>query len=232
MPSTFSNKSCLIAWASVPVGAPCNICESDEIYASITSINRDGTDMEVVQHGVRNTVGFTWHPETGDLWFTDNGRDMLGDDIPACELNVATEKGMHFGYPYCHQGDLADPDFGHKKSCNTFTQPVQNLGPHTAPLGVEFCNTKMFPKEYHNKIFMAEHGSWNRSKKIGYRVTMVELEGNNSKGYSPFIDGWLNEAGDDVSGRPVDIEWMPDGSMLISDDFADMVYRVTYSDQN
>jgi len=212
----------------VPVGAPCNICKSDEVYASITRINPDGTGMEVVQHGVRNTVGFTWDPETGDLWFTDNGRDMLGDDIPACELNHAPKDGMHFGYPYCHQGDLADPDFGDQKSCDEFTKPAQNLGPHTAPLGVEFCNDTAFPDTYHNSIFMAEHGSWNRSRKIGYQISMVDYDGDKVTGYKPFIDGWLDKSTDDVWGRPVDIEWMPDGSMLISDDFADAIYRVTY----
>ena len=213
----------------VPVGAPCNICKKDEeIYASISRINADGTGLEVVQHGVRNTVGFTWHPETGDLWFTDNGRDMMGDDIPACELNHAPKDGMHFGYPYCHQGDLADPDFGDKRPCSDFTAPAQNLGPHTAPLGVEFCDMTLFPESFHDNVFMAEHGSWNRSKKIGYQISTVDLDGNNASGYKAFIDGWLDKKTDEVWGRPVDMEWMPDGSMLISDDFADVIYRVVY----
>lgn len=213
----------------VPVGAPCNICKKDEeIYASISRINADGTGLEVVQHGVRNTVGFTWHPETGDLWFTDNGRDMMGDDIPACELNHAPKDGMHFGYPYCHQGDLADPDFGDKRPCSDFTAPAQNLGPHTAPLGVEFCDKTLFPESFHDNVFMAEHGSWNRSKKIGYQISTVDLDGNNASGYKAFIDGWLDKKTDEVWGRPVDMEWMPDGSMLISDDFADVIYRVVY----
>jgi len=213
----------------VPVGAPCNICEKEEeVYSSITRINADGTGMEVVQHGVRNTVGFTWHPETGDLWFTDNGRGMLGDDIPACELNHAPKDGMHFGYPYCHQGNLADPDFGDKRDCSEFTAPAQNVGPHTAPLGVEFCDQRLFPEEFHDNIFMAEHGSWNRSRKIGYQISTVDLDGNTASGYRPFIDGWLDSKTDEVWGRPVDMEWMPDGSLLISDDFADVIYRVTY----
>jgi len=212
----------------VPVGAPCNICKSDEIYASITSINSDGTDLRMEQHGVRNTVGFTWHPKTGNLWFTDNGRDMLGDDIPACELNHATERGQHFGYPYCHQGDIQDPDFGKDGDCKDFVPPAANLGPHTAPLGVEFVKSKMFPDSYSDKILMAEHGSWNRSKKIGYRISMVTETNGKTSDYVPFIDGWLNEETDEVWGRPVDIEWMPDGSMLISDDFANMIYRVVY----
>ncbi len=213
----------------VPVGAPCNICESDEeIYASITRLNTDGTGMEVVQRGVRNTVGFTWHPETKELWFTDNGRDMMGDDLPACELNHAPQEGMHFGYPYCHQGDYPDPKFGEGRSCDEFTAPAQNLGAHVAPLGVEFYTGGMFPKKYKNQILIAEHGSWNRSKKSGYRVVMVTLENGNPISYEPFIDGWLNVKEDEPWGRPVDIEHLPDGSLLVSDDFADVIYRVSY----
>jgi len=213
----------------VPVGAPCNICESeDPVFASITRINPDGTGMEVVQSGVRNTVGFTWHPESGDLWFTDKGRDMLGDEIPSCELNRAPSDGMHFGYPYCHQGDLSDPDFGSKSPCSDYTQPAQNLGPHVAPLGIEFTHGTQFELDYKETAFMAEHGSWNRSKKIGYRITAVPLDENfESKGYEVFASGWLDEETDEVWGRPVDIEWMPDGSMLVSDDFADVIYRIS-----
>lgn len=212
----------------IPVGAPCNICESeDPVFASITRINPDGTGMEVVQSGVRNTVGFTWHPSTGDLWFTDNGRDMLGDEIPSCELNRATADGQHFGYPYCHQGDLSDPDFGSKGDCKDFIAPVQNLGPHVAPLGIEFTHGTQFEADYGETAFMAEHGSWNRSKKIGYRITSVALDENhNSKGYEVFASGWLDTETDEVWGRPVDIEWMEDGSMLVSDDFADVIYRI------
>lgn len=215
----------------VPVGAPCNICESeDRIFNSITRLNTDGTDFEIVHEGIRNTVGFTWHPETQDIWFTDNGRDWLGDDLPACELNFAPRDGMHFGYPYCHQGDLADPEFGSKRSCNEFTPPVQNLGPHSAPLGCEFYTGTQFPGEYKNQIFIAEHGSWNRSKKIGYQVSLVRLSGNEARSYEPFAYGWLDKETDDVWGRPVDIELLPDGSMLVSDDFADVVYRIYYQD--
>lgn len=213
----------------VPVGAPCNICEPAEIYASITRINPDGTGLEIVQHGIRNTVGFTWHPETKALWFTDNGRDWLGDDKPACELNYAPRENMHFGYPYCHQGDLPDPEFGGKRDCSEFTAPAQKLGPHTAPLGVEFYTGSMFPAEYKNQILIAEHGSWNRSKKIGYRVMLVTLDENfNATSYKPFAEGWLNESEDDVWGRPVDLEFLPDGSMLVSDDYADAIYRIYY----
>lgn len=215
----------------VPVGAPCNICDSkDDIFNSITRINSDGTGREIVQRGVRNTVGFTWHPQTGDLWFTDNGRDMLGDEEPACELNRASKDGLHFGYPYCHQGDLLDPVYGKKKNCDDYVAPVQNLGPHVAPLGVEFYTHDMFPSNYRNTALIAEHGSWNRSKKIGYRISMVGLESNSttSTGYSTFVDGWLDVEEDEAWGRPVDIEFMKDGSMLVSDDFADVIYRFTY----
>jgi len=175
----------------VPVGAPCNICESEEeIYASISRINPDGTGLEVVQHGVRNTVGFTWHPTTKELWFTDNGRDMMGDDMPACELNRATADGQHFGYPYCHQGDTPDPEFGEGKTCDDYRAPVQNLGAHVAPLGIEFYTGKMFPDQYVNRILFAEHGSWNRSKKSGYRIMQVVLdEEQQAVSYEPFAEG-------------------------------------------
>lgn len=214
----------------VPVGAPCNICESaDKVFNTITRMNADGSGFEIVQEGVRNTVGFTWHPETSELWFTDNGRDRLSDDEPACELNRATADYQHFGYPYCHQGDLPDPEFGEKRACAEFVAPSQNLGPHVAPLGCEFVKGQMFPQSFGNKILIAEHGSWNRSSKIGYRLTMVELDENhNATNYEDFISGWLNEEEDDVWGRPVDLEWLPDGSLLVTDDFADVIYRVSY----
>jgi len=214
----------------VPVGAPCNICESeDDVFNSITRINADGTDREIVQRGVRNTVGFTWHPETGDMWFTDNGRDMLGDEEPACELNRADKDQMHFGYPYCHQGDLLDPVFGKNKDCANYTAPAQKLGPHVAPLGIEFGASSMFPDKYKSIALIAEHGSWNRSKKIGYRITMVPIDSeSNALGYETFADGWLDEEADAAWGRPVDLEFMSDGSMLVSDDFGDVIYRITY----
>lgn len=213
----------------IPVGAPCNICESEEIFATITRINPDGSGREIVARGVRNTVGFTWHPVTKQLWFTDNGRDMMGDDLPPCELNYAPREGLHFGYPYCHGGTVKDPEFGHKRPCKDFVPPVQNLGPHVAPLGLKFYTGNMFPEMYRNQIFIAEHGSWNRSKKIGYRVTLVKVDNNNrSLGYEVFADGWLDDATQRVWGRPVDVLVMPDGSMLVSDDHANVVYRITY----
>ncbi|RAV99564.1 PQQ-dependent sugar dehydrogenase [Pseudochryseolinea flava] len=213
----------------VPVGAPCNICESkDEIFASITRVNADGSGREVFVHGVRNTVGFTWHPETKELWFTDNGRDMLGDDTPSCELNVASKKGQHFGYPYCHEGAIKDPEFGSKRACNEFVSPVDKLGPHVAPLGLKFYTGKQFPTQYKNQVFVAEHGSWNRSKKIGYNVTLVKVANNKVSGHEKFIEGWLDDATQKSWGRPVDVLLLPDGSMLISDDQANVIYRVSY----
>ncbi len=214
----------------VPVGAPCNICESeDPRYASITRMDPDGTNREIYAHGVRNTVGFTWHPDTGDLWFTDNGRDMMGDDVPPCELNRAAEAGLHFGYPYCHGGTIQDPEFGDKGNCSDYVAPVQNLGAHVAPLGVKFYTGNMFPEAYRGQILMAEHGSWNRSSKVGYRLTLVKLNGNEATSYEPFIDGWLDDATQEQFGRPVDLLLLNDGSLLISDDYGDAVYRVTYN---
>lgn len=214
----------------VPVGAPCNICESkDPIYASITRMNADGTGLEVFANGVRNTVGFTWHPTTKNIWFTDNGRDMLGDDVPPCELNTATKAGQHFGYPYCHGGTIKDPEFGDKKPCSEFIQPAQNLGAHVAPLGLKFYTGNMFPSEYKNQIILAEHGSWNRSKKSGYKLSLVKVnEAGKATSYTTFASGWLDDATQKVWGRPVDVLLMPDGSMLVSDDQAGVIYRIVY----
>lgn len=211
----------------VPVGAPCNICESDdEVFATITRINMNTKTKEIVHRGIRNTVGFTWHPQTKEMWFTENGGDRMGDDIPACELNYAPRDGMHFGYPYCHQGDLPDAQHGNKRKCSEFTPPAQKLGPHVAPLGIEFYTGSMFPEKYRNQIFIAEHGSWDRSVPIGYRVMMIRLEGNKAISYEPFAEGWLQDG--NAWGRPVDIELLPDGSMLVSDDMAGVVYRISY----
>ncbi len=215
----------------VPVGAPCNICDSsdvDERYATITRMEADGSNREIYAKGVRNTVGFTWHPETNEMWFTDNGRDMMGDDIPPCELNHITEIGQHFGYPYCHGGSVKDPEFGDLYPCSDFVPPVQPMGAHVAPLAVKFYRGTMFPEEYQQYAFVAEHGSWNRSKKVGYRISLVKLDGNEAVSYETFIDGWLNDETQDQFGRPVDILFLKDGSMLISDDYGDAIYRVTY----
>lgn len=212
----------------VPVGAPCNIClKDDERYASIMRMQPDGAGLEVYAHGIRNTVGFDWHPTTGALWFTENGRDWLGDENPADELNRAPDKGMHFGYPFCHAGKVADPEYGAQRACSELVPPMQVLGPHVAALGMRFYTGTMFPEKYRNAIFIAEHGSWNRSKPIGYRVTVVELdESGTPKSYEPFIEGWLGDG--DAWGRPVDVLVMPDGALLVSDDRAGWIYRVTY----
>ena len=213
----------------VPVGAPCNICEPKKpIYATITRMDPDGSNMEIYASGIRNTVGFTWHPQTKELWFTDNGRDMMGDDVPPCELNSAPKAGMNFGYPYCHGGNIKDPEFGDKRPCSDFTPPVQNLNAHVAPLGLKFYTGDMFPEAYRNQIFIAEHGSWNRTLKSGHLVSLVKIENGKSVGYETFAEGWLDHDTQEAWGRPVDILVMPDGSMLVSDDKGGMVYRIAY----
>ena len=212
----------------VPVGGPCNVCERDpDRYALIQRMAPDGSRSEVFARGVRNSVGFDWHPETKELWFTDNGRDMLGDDLPADELNHAPRAGMHFGFPYCHQGDTPDPEYGGKRKCAEFTPPARKLGPHVAALGMRFYRGEQFPPAYRNQIFIAEHGSWNRSKKIGYRVSIVRLEGGRAVSYQAFAEGWLQ--GESAWGRPADVLELPDGSLLVSDDHAGAIYRIRYS---
>jgi glucose/arabinose dehydrogenase len=213
----------------VPVGAPCNICndnEKDKRFASITRMNADGTGFEVFASGIRNSVGFAWHPDTKELWFTENGRDMLGDDLPPDELNIADKAGENFGYPYCHAGEILDPEFGKGHSCSDFRAPAFKLTPHGASLGMKFNTGTVFPEKYRNQVFVAEHGSWNRSKPIGYRIMMATIEGSTVKSYAPFITGWLTNG--EAWGRPVDVLFLKDGSMLISDDHANAVYRVTY----
>lgn len=213
----------------VPVGAPCNICAPDEpIFASITSINPDGSGLEIFAEGIRNTVGFAWHPLTKELWFTDNGRDLMGDDVPDCELNHAPRAGMHFGYPYCHAGTVQDPDFGRRRKCAEFVPPVQKMGPHVAPLGLKFYTGEMFPQQYRHQIFAARHGSWNRTQKIGYDLVIVKVENNRSMGMETFATGWLDEKEQKAWGRPVDVLILTDGSMLVSDDTANVIYRISY----
>lgn len=210
----------------VPVGAPCNICEPDgNRYAVIMRMNPDGSGLETFARGIRNSVGFDWHPETKELWFTDNGRDWLGDDLPPDELNRVPRSGMHFGYPYCHGGDIADPEYGHKRKCSEFVPPVVKLGPHVAALGMRFYTGEMFPSKYRG-IFIAQHGSWNRSTPIGYRVMQVHIENNREISYESFAEGWLQ--GRHAWGRPVDVLVMPDGALLVSDDYADVIYRISY----
>jgi len=214
----------------VPVGVPCNVCEPDpDRYGVLMRMNPDGTGAEVYARGLRNTVGFDWDPRTNELWFTDNGRDWLGDDSPPDTLNHAPRPGLRFGFPYCHGGTLPDPEFGRLRSCSEFRPPAQNLGPHVASLGMRFYNGTQFPATYRNRVFIAEHGSWNRSRKIGYRVTMVTLEGNNAVRYETFAEGWLQ--GDRAWGRPADVLVAPDGSLMVSDDEAGAIYRVRYRGQ-
>jgi len=210
----------------ISIGSPCNVCDEDG-FGQIVRMNPDGSGREIFASGVRNSVGFTWHPESGELWFTDNGRDMLGDDLPPDELNRAPSAGLHFGYPYCHAGDIPDPRYGEGRDCDDFAAPAQKLGPHVASLGVRFYTGRMFPDKYLGQIFIAEHGSWNRSKKIGYRVSSVRLEDGVPVAYEPFAEGWLQN--ESVSGRPVDLLVLGDGSMLVSDDHANKIYRISYA---
>jgi glucose/arabinose dehydrogenase len=215
----------------VPVGAPCNICESaDPRYASIMRMKPDGADLEIFVRGVRNTVGFDWEPETNILFFTDNGRDWMGNNKPPDELNMASQTGLHFGYPYCHGNDLTDPEFGKEKKCSEFTSPVMELGPHVAALGMRFYTGNQFPEEYRHQIFIAEHGSWNRFPSIGYRITLVRFANGKPPSYSVFAQGWKGEI--TSWGRPVDVEVMPDGGLLVSDDKAGAIYRIWYGRGN
>jgi glucose/arabinose dehydrogenase len=211
----------------VPVGAPCNVCnKEDDKHSKIWRMNPDGSHFEEYARGIRNTVGFAFHPTTKALWFTDNGRDEMGDNMPSCELNVAPKAGLHFGFPYCHGGAVPDPDFANGRSCEEFEAPVAKLGPHVAPLGLTFYTGTQFPVAYRNSVFVAEHGSWNRSSKIGYRVSLITLYGSKVVTDTPFLEGFLR--GEEVVGRPVDVAVLADGSMLVSDDFGGRVYRISY----
>ena len=214
----------------MPVGAPCNICLSpDSIYASITRINADGSGREIVAHGVRNTVGFDWHPVTKELWFTDNGRDWMGDDQPDCELNRLPHKGAHFGYPFCHAPGLPDPEFGALRPCAEFVNEAALLGPHTAPLGMRFYTGDQFPERYRHAIFVAQHGSWNRTTPSGYRLVVAYPRPDGSATTEVFAEGWLS--GKRAWGRPVDVLVAPDGSLLVSDDATDLIYRISHVGQ-
>ena len=214
-------------WLYFGIGAPCNIClEKDPRFATIMRMQPDGSNQEIYAKGVRNTVGFAWHPDTHDLWFTDNGRDWMGDNSPPDKLNIATKKGLDFGFPYYHGINVPDPIYGKLRSQNDFTPPVYELPAHVAPLGIVFYTGNQFPKSYYHQIFIAEHGSWNRSHKIGYQVLFVNIMNNKVIATAPFISGWLH--GEKFWGRPVALLVLPDGSLLLSDDYADVVYRVTY----
>jgi len=223
----------------VPVGAPCNVCDrtkEDERFGTITRMKPDGTGQEIFARGIRNTVGFDWHSKTGELWIAENGRDMMGDDVPPDELLRAHKPGLHFGFPFCHGGDTSDPEFGAKRPCSEFEPPAMKLGAHVAAIGMKFYTGQMFPEEYRNQIFIAEHGSWNRSQPQGYRIMLVKLDGTRAVSYTPFAEGWLRGVRSsrgsrtiaDAWGRPADVLVMPDGSLLIADDEAGVIYRVIY----
>jgi len=211
----------------VPVGQPCNNCIPDDRHGQIRRMNLDGTGAEVVARGVRNTVGFDWHPVTHELYFTDNGRDWMSEDLPNDELNRVTKVGQHFGSPYCYQGNIPDPQFGWGHSCSEFVPPVALMGPHAAALGMRFYTGTMFPSEYRGAIFVARHGSWNRTNKFGGDIAVVKLNKDGTvKSVEPFITGFLVD--NKYIGRPVDVQPMKDGSLLISDDYDGAIYRVTY----
>jgi glucose/arabinose dehydrogenase len=211
----------------VPVGAPCNVCAPPgPLHATITRVDVAGGPPEVVARGVRNSVGFDFHPVTGELWFTDNGRDWMGDDQPPDELNRLTRTGEHFGFPHCHGRGLPDPEHG-GRPCDQFTSPARALGPHVAALGMRFYTGRLFPEKYRGGIFIAEHGSWNRSTPVGYRVTFVKVEDGRATSYEPFAEGWLR--GTSAAGRPADVLVMPDGALLVADDKAGRIYRIAYA---
>jgi len=226
-----------------PVGAPCNVCdcelENDEKckgkgdtkgqFARIFSVDLDSKKVTTIAQGVRNTVGFDFHPDTQELWFSDNGRDMMGDDLPACEINRVTKNNEHFGFPYFHAGDVADPEYSVNKKMQDYIPPELNLDAHVAPLGIHFYQGKQFPKSYQKQLFVAEHGSWNRTKKSGYKIGLVTIKDLKVTEYTPFITGFMKN--EETFGRPVALLEMTDGSLLISDDYANVVYRVSYKKQ-
>ncbi len=209
------------------IGAPCNICEPPPSHAQIARMNADGSGFETFVRGIRQVVGFDWDPRTKDLWFTENQRDWLSDDLPHDKLNHAPRAGLHFGFPYCHQGDLPDPEFGKGRSCSEFTAAAAKLGPHTAPLGMRFYTGNMFPPEYKNRMIIALHGSWNRTTKIGYKLVQATVSPGGSAKVEDFAVGWLQ--GETFWGRPVDVQVMPDGALLVSDDWTGALYRISYT---
>ncbi len=211
----------------IPVGAPCNVCEADpDRFGLILRMQPDGTHREVLARGVRNSVGFDWDPRTKAFWFNDHGRDNLGDDLPSDELNQVSTPGQHFGFPYCHQGDTPDPQFGANRACREFVPPVYKHGAHVAADGLRFYTATAFPARYHNRVFVAQHGSWNRSHKVGYRVVTVDVTPGRPVTAEVFAEGWLRA--EHPWGRPVDLLVMPDGALLLSDDLAGAVYRIAY----
>lgn len=214
-------------WLYFQIGAPGNIVIPPVTHAQIARVDPEHGVLETVATGVRNSVGMDFHPVTHDLWFTNNGRDWMGDDIPNNTLHHVTRKGMNFGYPFCHQGDLLDTEFGKGRTCSEFDPPTLKLGAHVAPLGMRFYTGEQFPAEYRDNIFIAEHGSWNRRRKVGYNVSRVVLDdqGRVVK-YEPFATGFLQDQS--FWGRPVDVQVARDGSLLVSDDFTGAIYRISY----
>jgi glucose/arabinose dehydrogenase len=214
------------------IGAPCNICMPPATNAQIRSINLDGSDPEIVAHGIRQVVGMDFQPGSKVLYFTENQRDWLSEDEPQDKLNRILHPGKdNFGFPYCDGGDIPDPIYGWGHSCNEFIKPVAQLGPHSAPLGMRFYTGHMFPAQYRDAIFIARHGSWNKTHKIGGDVVIAHLNADGTvRSIEPFITGFLVD-GKKYLGRPVDMEWLKDGSMLLSDDFNGAVYRITYGPQ-
>ncbi|BBD78709.1 PQQ-dependent sugar dehydrogenase [Aerosticca soli] len=210
----------------VPIGAPCNICDPGPDHGKLIRMRPDGSGWQDVALGIRNTVGFDWQPETGRLWFTDNGRDLMGDDLPSDELDRIDRPGQHFGYPYCHQGDTPDPEFGRGKDCRDYTPPVLKLGAHVAALGMRFYTGTRFPPRYRGAIFIAEHGSWNRTRKAGYQVVVVRFEHGRALPPEPFLIGFVRE--EKALGRPADVLVLGDGSLLVSDDLTGAIYRIDY----
>jgi glucose/arabinose dehydrogenase len=211
----------------VPVGQPGNNVLHDAAHGQIRRMNLDGTGAEVVALGVRNSVGFDWNPVSKQMYFTDNGRDWMSEDVPEDELNRLTKVGEDFGAPYCYQGNISDPEFGWGHSCSEFTPPVALMGAHTASLGLRFYTGSMFPKEYKNAMFVARHGSWNRTHKLGGDVVVVKLNADGTvKSVQPFLTGFI--ADNNYLGRPVDVQPLKDGSLLVSDDWNGAVYRITY----
>ena len=212
----------------IPVGAPCNICDVEGYHGTITRMNPDGSELEVVAYGVRNSVGFDWHPETDEFWFTDNGRDLWGNDRPPEELNRVTELGQHFGFPHRYGTDMVDSEYPTDRAASDFTPPSLELPAHTAGLGIEFYEGDQFPEEYQGQLFGAYHGSWNRNPPQGYKLHLMRFENGDAVGYEDFATGWL--IGEEYWGRPVDIETMSDGSLLVSDDFNGVIYRISYEE--
>lgn len=214
----------------IQVGSPCNICEiNGEVHGQIRRYNADGSGMEIMARGVRNSVGFDFHPKTGQVWFTDNGRDWMGEDGPECELNRISKPGEFFGFPYCHANGVPDAQFKKPNACAGVTLPVVTLGPHTAPLGMQFYTGAMFPAVYKDRAFIARRGSWNRTQKTGYDVITVSAtaDGKNAK-LEPFMTGFLDSKANTFWGRPAYVLQMPDGAMLVSDEFNGAIYRVSY----